>query len=234
MGTGKAIPPCVRSIVANANAGPENDRSRVLTSKNKTYIMSSYPCQTHGTHCRLYVVVTILAFGAKYCLFPFGRTLSVDRGLTWVEDNLYLIPAATFAAILCLSSSVYVLHFIFQCLRRRRRPNTESPRFSVTLRYFPRVAVIAGFIILERIIYRHAYTFALGLELVLLKVLIHGFSGWVLMVVGIAVYISVILDGPDGRGCCICVAGGGSDCYDDCLVCCCGGIASGICCRDTS
>jgi hypothetical protein len=97
------------------------------------------------------------------------------QGLMSLEDYLYLIPAATFSVVLFLSSGIYVLVFFLQCYRHRRRGRggirtAESRRLKFTVRYFPSVAIIAGLIVLERIIYRHAYPFALGLELVLLKV----------------------------------------------------------------
>ena len=87
-----------------------------------------------------------------------------------IDDYLYLIPAMTFTVVLALSSGVYMLYFLFQLHPRHRRRGIELRRLNVTFRYFSRVATIAGLILLERIVYRHAYPFALGLELVLLKV----------------------------------------------------------------
>ena len=104
--------------------------------------------------------------------------LEEENGVNELEDYLYLVPAATFSFTLILSSGVYVLHILLQCYRHRRRGGggairtAESRGLNFTVRNFPRVAVIAGLIVLERIIYRHAYPFALGLELVLIKVLV--------------------------------------------------------------
>jgi len=114
----------------------------------------------------------------------YSPHLEENTGVNELEDYLYLVPAATFSFTLILSSGVYVLVFLLQCYRHRRRGGgairtAESRRLNFTVRNFPRVAVIAGLIVLERIIYRHAYPFALGLELVLLKVPPHHTTfGW--------------------------------------------------------
>lgn len=88
-----------------------------------------------------------------------------------VEDSLYLIPAMTYTSILVLSSALYLLRSIIQLLNRRRYIADVSPQSGMTLRNLPRIAIVAGLIVLERIVYRQAYSFALGLELTLLKVL---------------------------------------------------------------
>ena len=108
--------------------------------------------------------------------------LEEETGVNELEDYLYLVPAATFSFTLILSSGVYVLHILLQCYRHRRRGGggirtAESRGLNFTVRNFPRVAVIAGLIVLERIIYRHAYPFALGLELVLIKVRVLWIAG---------------------------------------------------------
>ena len=88
-----------------------------------------------------------------------------------IEDYLYLIPAMTYTTILALSSALYLLRVIIQLMNRRRYVADISPQSGMTLRNLSRIAIVAALIVFERIIYRHAYFFALGLELTLLKVL---------------------------------------------------------------
>src|ERR1700685_1221706 len=92
--------------------------------------------------------------------------LEEETGFNELEDYLYLVPAATFSFTLILSSGVYVLHILLQCYRQRRRGGggirtAESRGLNFTVRNFPRVAVIAGLIVLARITYRHVYPFDL-------------------------------------------------------------------------
>jgi hypothetical protein len=77
----------------------------------------------------------------------------------------------TYTSILVLSSALYLLRSIIQLLNRRRYIADVSPQTGMTLRNLLRIAIIASLMVLERIVYRQAYSFALGLELTLLKVL---------------------------------------------------------------
>ena len=83
---------------------------------------------------------------------------------------MYLIPAMTYTTILAFCFALYLLRGIIQLTNRRRYVADISLQSNLTLRNLPRTAIVAGLIILERIIYRHAYSYALGLELTLLKV----------------------------------------------------------------
>ena len=76
----------------------------------------------------------------------------------------------TSTTILALSSALYLLRGITQLLKRQRYGPDVSLQLNMTLRNLPRIAIVAGLIVLQRILYRHAYSFALGLELTLLKV----------------------------------------------------------------
>ena len=78
----------------------------------------------------------------------------------------------TYTTILALSSALYMLRGIIQLMNRRRYVADVSPQSGMTLRNLPRIGIVAVLIIFERIIYRHTYSFALGLELILLKVLL--------------------------------------------------------------
>jgi len=86
------------------------------------------------------------------------------------EDYLYLIPAMTYTFLLTLTAGLYLLSGIIQLIKRRRYGKEASSRSNWTLRNLPRIAVVASLIVLERIVYRQSYSFALGLELTLLKV----------------------------------------------------------------
>ena len=83
---------------------------------------------------------------------------------------MYLIPSITFTIILALSTGLYLLLVIIQLIKYIRYGSQLSILSSWTLQNVPRIATVAGLIVLERIVYRHAYSFALGLELILLKV----------------------------------------------------------------
>jgi hypothetical protein len=114
-----------------------------------------------------WLCVTIASFMEQHCLFPFGTNSSLGAN---IDDNLYLIPAMTYTSILILSSTVYTLRFLLQYWKYRRYKTVAPQKTKWTMRHFPKVAGVAGLIILERVIYRHTSTFALGLELVILKV----------------------------------------------------------------
>ena len=94
------------------------------------------------------------------------------------DDYLYFIPAITYSLILFASTATYVIKFQEQLIRHRRfgskmprRPKLFTPDLS-------RIGVIAFLIVLERIVYRYSYSFALGLELTVLKVL-----KWIIQIV---------------------------------------------------
>ena len=72
---------------------------------------------------------------------------------------------------------LYVIRFILQWILYRRHRGDPPKRPSLSLQTFPRIAVVAGLIILERLIYRYAYEFALGLELTVLKVSFRVYRG---------------------------------------------------------
>jgi hypothetical protein len=76
----------------------------------------------------------------------------------------------TYTFLLTLTAGLYLLSGIIQLIKRRRYGKDASSRSNWTLRNLPRIAVIASLIVFERIVYRHAYSLALGLELTLLKV----------------------------------------------------------------
>lgn len=77
----------------------------------------------------------------------------------------------TFSIILCLTAGLYLLYGLIHFVKRRRYGQVEGSQrlWNFTLQNAPRIAVIAGLILFERIVYRYAYSFALGLELTLLK-----------------------------------------------------------------
>jgi hypothetical protein len=112
--------------------------------------------------------VTIASFLELHCLFPFG--LAVGEGAD-VDDYLYMVPAITYSMILVLTFTLYVLRFGLQCWMYRRyksvAPTTPTAKM---LRHIPRIFAVAAMITLERILYRHASGFALGLELTIIKV----------------------------------------------------------------
>lgn len=93
-----------------------------------------------------------------------------------IEDYLYLIPAMMFTIILALSAGLYLLRGIMQLVKHRKYGSDVSLRLNLTVHNIPRIAIIAGLIVFERIVYRYAYSFALGLELTLLKVLFLTYS----------------------------------------------------------
>ena len=76
----------------------------------------------------------------------------------------------TYTTILVLSTALYLLRGIIQLMRRRTYVANVSLQSGMMLPNLVRIAIVASLIVLERIIYRHAYSFALGLELTLLKV----------------------------------------------------------------
>lgn len=83
---------------------------------------------------------------------------------------MHLLPAITYTTILVVTVILYVIRFILQWILYRRHRGDPPKRPSLSLQNIPRIAVVAGLIILERLIYRYAYEFALGLELTVLKV----------------------------------------------------------------
>jgi hypothetical protein len=90
-------------------------------------------------------------------------------GLTVVEDHLYLIPAMQFSVLFIACSTLYALKLLIQ--RRRQKVNEESPSQPLLqVRFLRPVGVIAALILVERIVYRHASSFALGVELTVVKV----------------------------------------------------------------
>jgi hypothetical protein len=111
----------------------------------------------------------------RYSGIIYGTALSVSFRYHRVgganpDDNLYLIPAMTYSSILVLSSTLYTLRFLLQCWKYRRYKTVASQKTKWTMRHLPKVMGVAGLVILERVVYRHASTFALGLELTILKV----------------------------------------------------------------
>jgi hypothetical protein len=93
----------------------------------------------------------------------------------------------TYTTILAFSSALYLLRGTIQLIKRRRYVAEASFQSGVTLRDFLRITTVAGLIVLERIVYRHTYSFALGLELTLLKV--HLTLIFHLILGGVTVYI---------------------------------------------
>jgi hypothetical protein len=87
-----------------------------------------------------------------------------------VEDYVYLLPAMAFSITLVLCTLLYILRFLLQ-LRRCRQQDDSQPRSKWSSRGFSRICLVAGLIVLERLLYRYANDFALGLELTVLKVL---------------------------------------------------------------
>ena len=79
-----------------------------------------------------------------------------------------MIPAVTYSTLLLLSGALYVLRGLLSS--RKRSSDTSYQRTTLSSRSFSKIASVAGLIVLERIIYRHASSFALGLELTVLKV----------------------------------------------------------------
>jgi hypothetical protein len=76
----------------------------------------------------------------------------------------------TYTFLLTLTAGLYLLSGIIQLIKRRRYGKEASSRSNWTLHNFPRIAIVASLIVFERIVYRYTYSFALGLELTLLKV----------------------------------------------------------------
>src|SRR5271156_5131206 len=76
----------------------------------------------------------------------------------------------TYTTVLVVTVILYILRFILQWIRYRRHRGDPPKRPSLSIQNFPRIAIVAGLIIIERLIYRYAYEFALGLELTVLKV----------------------------------------------------------------
>jgi hypothetical protein len=84
---------------------------------------------------------------------------------------LYLIPAMQYSFLFLVSGVLYALKYLMEKRRQRRGNGAESSSLSIlNSRHFRRVAIVAALIVLERIVYRHAYFFALGVELSVLKV----------------------------------------------------------------
>lgn len=76
----------------------------------------------------------------------------------------------TYSITLAVSIAIYVLRYALQWLLFRRRGGKAPVRPKFTLRDLPKISIIAFLIVIERILYRYTYEFALGVELTVLKV----------------------------------------------------------------
>jgi len=77
-----------------------------------------------------------------------------------------------YSFLFLLSGTLFALKALVESRRRRRRKNLDSrpPQPVLNFGQFRSVGVVAALIIAERIVYRHGYQFALGVELSVLKV----------------------------------------------------------------
>jgi len=76
-----------------------------------------------------------------------------------------------YSFLFLLSGTLFALKALIE-RRHRRRKNRDSAPSQALLSFgqFRQVGVVAALIIAERIVYRHGYQFALGVELSVLKV----------------------------------------------------------------
>lgn len=134
--------------------------------------------QARRSYCDfLYSLALIVVHGSSLllclCLHDIAFFLSVHQVegfVLTVDDGVYLLPAMTYTITFAVSITIYLLRFALQWLSYRRRGGKVPVFPKFTLRDLPRISVVAFFIVLERILYRYTYEFALGVELSVLKV----------------------------------------------------------------
>lgn len=88
-----------------------------------------------------------------------------------IEDFLYLIPAMSYTTIFLGCIGPYLLRAPPQYIKYRLFGGEMPVLPRLSWNSSLKIITVAGLIILERILYRYAYSFALGLELTLLKVM---------------------------------------------------------------
>ena len=118
----------------------------------------------------------------------------------------------SYSTILFISALLYVLRFLLG-LRRWRRQTTSGSfrqRIRSSLRNIPRIAIIAGLIVLEHMLYRYTSGFALGLELTVLRV---NFCKIWLMIGDAPIYVLDILATKCGGSAWVWIVDRGSHCH---------------------
>ena len=87
-----------------------------------------------------------------------------------LDDFIFILPAVTYSTILFITGLLYCLQYLLHWWKYRRTCGEGPLLAKLGLQNLPKIATIASFIVLERLIDRYANGFNLGLELTMLKV----------------------------------------------------------------